>query len=156
MVQLWRTIAHHLLNWIFPVYPSFLSVLQEADLMDHIRELPGLLEVNRCHRQAAEDTKRAGCALLVACFQVSCLGLQNSKSCQEPFSHSYFFWFWCFMSCPFRPRHGNASELLLNVRVRHPSLLGFCKTLLCLCRLFTTTVWICLFACCVLGIQLIN
>lgn len=51
-----------------------------------------------CHHQAAEGMKRAGCVLLVACFQVSCLGLQNSKSSQVPFSHSYFFWLWCFMS----------------------------------------------------------
>lgn len=44
---------------------------------------------SRRHHQAAEDMKRAGCVL--ACFQVSCLGLQNSKSSQVSFSHSYFF-----------------------------------------------------------------
>lgn len=92
--------------------------------MGHIRALPGLLEVKTWHHQAAEDMKRAGCVLLVACFQVSCLGLQNSKSSQVPFSHSYFFWLWCFMSlslwrcCPTAAQH----EAL------HPSLLGSYRT----------------------------
>lgn len=138
MVQLWRTSSHHLLDWTFSVYPSFLSVFQDANLMGHIRAFPGLLEVKRCHHQAAEDMKRAGCVLLVACFQVRCLGLQNSKSSQLPFSHSYFFWLWYFMSLSLQATTWKCCPIAAQHEALHPSLLGSYKTLLCLCRLFTT------------------